>query len=96
MRDINIEIANKVSATMRENRIGFVTAFTQVMNSCYPSLDWATTKIAVGGILGKRKRRPRKKKIPASQLAFLFDKETVRDAKKCEESLLAGIPPDDR
>jgi hypothetical protein len=83
---------------MRKKEMGFDAAFAKVMQN-YKNFDWAETRREVGSILGKRKRRPRKKKDAAKQLSLFprrSKKEALRDAAENEVSLVAGIPEDDR
>ncbi|MBI5078066.1 MAG: hypothetical protein HZB11_01700 [Candidatus Yonathbacteria bacterium] len=91
-------MANEVSYVMRKQEMGFDAAFAKVMQN-YKNFDWATTRREVGSILGKRKRRERKKSSTAKQLN-LFPKnrrgKVLEDAAKSEASLVVGIPEDDR
>lgn len=96
MEPIYVELANKVAATMRADKKDFDTAFAEVMQN-YQHYDWKTTRIKIGSILGKRKKRPRKKQS-GKQLNLFFGiqlNEMVKDAKECEASLIAGIPEND-
>lgn len=94
--NIYVEVADKISATMRVERVDFDFAFAQVMQNY--NLDFATTRREVGSILGKRKKRPRQKKISGRQMN-LFSKMTreehLCDATEHEASLTAGIPAHD-
>jgi len=94
MASVISEIANRVSATMRENGVGFDTAYRIVMRS-YPYHSLEETKKAVGRELGRRKRRPRKKKVTPEQLNLLLDEEVLTSARQHELALTAGIPEDD-
>ena len=97
MDKIYIEIADRVAAVMRVDKKGYPVAFTEVMQN-YRNLDWKATKIVIGSILGKRKRRPRKKKVSITQLELFLEmslNELVKDARECEASLVVGIPEND-
>lgn len=92
---IYIRVANKVAATMREDKKDFTTAFNEVMRNY--SLDLEITKKHVGSILGKRKKS-RPKKVSELQLNLPLELPSVKykdDAARCEASLIKGIPKHD-
>lgn len=96
MSNVYVEVANRISAVMKSENVGFDFAFSQVMQNY--NLDYATTRREVGSILGKRKKRPRKKKISGQQMnlfAKMTKEEHLSDAANCEASLTAGIPAHD-
>lgn len=97
MDSVYADVANEVSHVMRKKEMGFDAAFAQVMRN-YKNFDWAKTRREVGSILGKRKRRPRKKDGMTKQLnLFLKNRknETLQDARESEASLVEGIPEHD-
>ncbi len=100
MPGVYSDVADKISAVMRENRCNFNTAFLAVIQN-YKNLDWAITRREVGRLLGSRKKSkslvPRVVKI-SQQINLMFGRpreEILADSARQEAELIAGIPEHD-
>lgn len=106
MPEIIKEIADKVIATMRIDKVNFGTAYNSVYYGGYQLLDYRATKSAVGSELGKRKKKRNPKTSPpptAKQReldlgvsrAEAMREYQIREAAAHEASLTAGLPDHD-
>lgn len=98
-RDVIKEIANKVMATIRADKVDFDTAFDSVYYAGYRHLDKKTTKSLVGSDLGRRnKGKKRKPKTQPRQAEFFFgvtSAQAKKDAEEHHRNMTAGLPEHD-
>lgn len=82
--DLIYEVAGRVSAVMRRKKIGFNSAFVEVMRG-YHDINFAETKSKVGKVFSNSSAKKKSKKLGGQ----------LTDAKVCEASLTNSIPADD-